>query len=95
MTLTDTVPVLRPSVRGTEELAAIGRSVTGRECLKTVPRAGTAVLRGEWVIGLVVDAVPERSFCVFIERRVHRMTGLPGRAIMAGWTWTGLCGTGT
>jgi hypothetical protein len=34
MTLTDTVPVLRPSVRGTEELAAIGRSVTGRECLK-------------------------------------------------------------
>ena len=39
MTLTDTVPVLRPSVRGTEELAAIGRSVTGRECLKTVPCA--------------------------------------------------------
>jgi len=34
MTLTDTMPVLRPSVRGTEELAAIGRSVTGRECLK-------------------------------------------------------------
>ena len=34
MTLTDTVPVLRPSVRGTEELAAIGRSVTGGECLK-------------------------------------------------------------
>lgn len=30
MTLTDTVPVLRPPVRGTEELAAIGRSVTGR-----------------------------------------------------------------
>ena len=34
LTLTDTVPVLRPSVRGTEQLAAIGRSVTGRECLK-------------------------------------------------------------
>ena len=34
MTLTDTVPVLCPSVRGMEELAAIGRSVTGRECLK-------------------------------------------------------------
>ena len=34
MTLTDTMPVLRPSVRGTEELAAIGRSVTGRESLK-------------------------------------------------------------
>ena len=34
MTLTNTVPVLRPSARGTEELAAIGRSVTGRECLK-------------------------------------------------------------
>jgi hypothetical protein len=34
MTLTDTMPVPRPSVRGTEELAAIGRSVTGRECLK-------------------------------------------------------------
>ena len=46
MTLTDTAPVLRPSVRGTEELAAIGRSVTGRECLKTVPCAGTAVLVG-------------------------------------------------
>jgi hypothetical protein len=43
MTLTDTVPVLRPSARGTEELTAIGRSLTGRECLKTVPSAGTAV----------------------------------------------------
>jgi Bacterial regulatory helix-turn-helix protein, lysR family len=29
-----TVPVLRPPVRGTEELAAIGRSITGHEFLK-------------------------------------------------------------
>ena len=34
MMLADTVPVLRPPVCGTEELAATGRSVTGRECLK-------------------------------------------------------------
>jgi hypothetical protein len=47
MTLTDTMPVLRPSVRGTEKLAAIGGSVTGRQCLKTVPCAGTAVRRGQ------------------------------------------------
>lgn len=34
MMLTDTVPVLRPPVRGKEELPATGRFVTRRECLK-------------------------------------------------------------
>jgi hypothetical protein len=34
MMLTGTVPVLRLPVRGTEELAATGRSITGREFLK-------------------------------------------------------------
>ena len=61
MTLTDTVPVLRPSVRGTEELAAIGRSVTGRECLKTVPCAGTADMAHRWLEGMVMPAAPNRQ----------------------------------
>jgi hypothetical protein len=50
MTLTDTVPVLCPSVRGMEELAAIGRSVTGRECLKRshAPEPPFCMVGGRW-----------------------------------------------
>ena len=45
MMLTRT-PVLRLPVRGKEESATTGRSVTGGEYSITVPRAGTAVMIG-------------------------------------------------
>ena len=45
MMLTRT-PVLRLPVRGKEESATTGRSVTGGEYSITVPRAGTAVMEG-------------------------------------------------
>ena len=41
-------PVPRPPVRGKEKPATTGRSVTGGERSKTVPRAGAAVLSGAW-----------------------------------------------
>ena len=63
MMLADTVPVLRPPVCGTEELAATGRSVTGRECLKRSQAPEPPIWRQVPVSRHIVRAGPERPFC--------------------------------
>ncbi len=73
----DTAPVLRPSVSGTEELAATGRSITGRECLKRSQAPEPPFCAGVGFIPITTLAVQTRPFCARASRRRRRGVTAP------------------
>ena len=99
MMLTDTVLVLRPPVCGKDELAATGRSVTGRDCLKRSQAPEPPYLHVLAADRIVVQGAPERRrFCAVVAYsrlgRLSASTRQPGSAVGLGMTAAQACCSG-